>query len=223
LVILGDLSAKYESNGDPASVSSGDGDLGGRSYGCYQFASAMGIPQAFVAWAKEQTELFGDYGAALTESGEVNSDEFVEKWRELGNVDPLGFAQLQHDYTKQVYYDAAVTTLKDNLAIDINSRSEALQQVLWSRAVQYSAGNMLELFNDACNSADQDIANISDQDLIYNIYEVLIQDGKQAYEKDNGLWHSPDDWLNGSRDVIDGLINRFTNEREEALSMLAGA
>lgn len=217
---LGDLSKNYESSGDPASVSSGCGDLGGRSYGMYQFASNAGIPQAFITWLKDQPEPFNNYGIVLEESGPVNSCGFIEKWRELGIVDSIGFGQLQHDYTKAVYYDEAVETLLANLCFDVNNRSEALQQVLWSRAVQYSAGNMLELFSDACNLAEQPIDAISDYDLIYNIYELLIQDGNNAYQRDNGLWHSPDDWLNGSQDVIDGLLNRFHNERNEALAML---
>ena len=218
--MLGDLSKQYESSGDPAIVSSGCGDLGGRSYGMYQFASNRGVVAAFVAWAEDQPEPLGNYGLALEENYPINSDEFVEKWRELGNVDPVGFAQLQHDYAKQVYYDQAVTVLLDNFGIDVNSRSEALQQVLWSRAVQYSSGNMLELFSDACKLAEQEIESINDNDLIYNIYELLIQDGNQAYQKSNGLWHSPDDWLNGSRGIIDGLVNRFYNERNDALAML---
>ena len=36
---LGKLSAAYESNGDPAIVSTGEGDRGGISYGAYQLAS----------------------------------------------------------------------------------------------------------------------------------------------------------------------------------------
>ena len=36
---LGNLSAVYESNGDPACVSSGVNDAGGISYGTYQLAS----------------------------------------------------------------------------------------------------------------------------------------------------------------------------------------
>lgn len=218
--MLGDLSKQYESNGDPANVSSGYGDLGGRSYGMYQFASNMGIVDAFVAWVQEQPQPLGNYGIVLAESGPVNSDEFIAKWQELGNVDPVGFAELQHSYTKQVYYDSAVYELLTNFGIDVDGRSEALQQVLWSRAVQYSAGNMLELFSNACDLAEQSIEAISDHDLIYNIYEVLIQDGQNAYEKDNGLWHSPNDWINGSHDVIGGLINRFYNERNDALAML---
>jgi len=37
--MLGDLSAKYESSGDPGSVSSGYQDPGGKSYGAYQLSS----------------------------------------------------------------------------------------------------------------------------------------------------------------------------------------
>ena len=45
---LGDLSASYESNGNPGCVSSGAGDLGGISYGAYQLASAAGSVDAFI-------------------------------------------------------------------------------------------------------------------------------------------------------------------------------
>ena len=44
------LVMKYEAGGDPASVSSGSGDLGGRSYGSYQFSSSAGIVDDFVEW-----------------------------------------------------------------------------------------------------------------------------------------------------------------------------
>jgi hypothetical protein len=218
--MLGSLSEQYESNGDPACVSYGCGDLGGQSYGMYQFSSTAGVVTAFVQWIKQQSGPLSNYGIVLERSGEVNSDEFIAKWQELGNNDPSGFGQLQHDYTKAMYYDEAVQNIIYSLEFDVNNHGQALQQVLWSRAVQYSPGNMVELFNDACNLAGQDISNINDDNLIYNIYEFLIQDGNQAYQKDDGLWHSPNNWLNGSRDIIDALISRFHNERSEALAML---
>ena len=40
--IISSLSAKYESSGDPACVANNAGDLGGISYGKYQFASNVG-------------------------------------------------------------------------------------------------------------------------------------------------------------------------------------
>ena len=45
---LGDLSALYESNGDPGCVSTGYGDLGGISYGAYQLASNTGSVEEFI-------------------------------------------------------------------------------------------------------------------------------------------------------------------------------
>ena len=41
--MLGDIAKKYESNGNPATVSTGHGDLGGQSYGMFQLASRGGI------------------------------------------------------------------------------------------------------------------------------------------------------------------------------------
>lgn len=218
---LGDLSKTYESSGDPASVSTGSGDLGGISYGCFQFASEKGIPQDFVNWAAEQPDPLGNYGRALQESGEVNSQEFIDKWRELGTVDPVGFEELQWQYCKGVYFDQGNQNLINQLDLDVTTHSEALQQVLWSHSVHYSAYYMPELFRGALEISGVSINDISDHDFIYYIYEYLIHDGKNAYQLNNGSWHSPQDWFNGSEDVIDGLLNRCYNEREDALGILA--
>lgn len=44
LICLAHFLAKYESNGDPAVISSGQGDAGGVSYGAYQFSSVQDHP-----------------------------------------------------------------------------------------------------------------------------------------------------------------------------------
>ena len=46
--MLGDLSAQYESNGNPGCISDGYGDPGGKSYGTYQFSSNAGSLNQFV-------------------------------------------------------------------------------------------------------------------------------------------------------------------------------
>ena len=58
--MLGDLSKKYESNGDPGTISSGYGDAGGKSYGMYQFSSTMGVVDNYVKWLRENGYGFGD-------------------------------------------------------------------------------------------------------------------------------------------------------------------
>lgn len=201
---LGELSAKYESNGDPATISDGAGDYGGKSYGVYQFAINAGVPEAFIEYAcSYPDEALANYGKTLAQF-EVGSDDFDEQWRAIGTADPEGFSKLQHDYVKGVYYDSAVELLS-NIGFSMDGHSEALQQVLWSRSVQYSSYWMPELFQSAAVLAGTTLDAIDDHNLIYNIYEVNITDSS---------WHQ------GSPDVQAGLINRFNNEREEALAML---
>ena len=94
---LGSLSAVYESNGDPACVSSGVNDAGGISYGTYQLASNCGSVDEFLGWSLRQGGYYTDYARALVDSGEINSDEFIDQWKELGAIDRQGFAKMQHD------------------------------------------------------------------------------------------------------------------------------
>lgn len=202
---LGELSAKYESCGDPAAVSCSAGDAGGVSYGLYQFATNCGVPQAFVEWLQTQPEPWANYGRALASSGQPGEIGFSQCWKDIGETDPGGFGQLQHDYVKAVYYDSAAQMLRDQLGFEIEARSEALKQVLWSRAVQYSAHWMPELFQNAADMAAQSLDDIDDEELIANIYEVNLTDPS---------------WTSGSPSLRPGLFNRFRNEREEALAML---
>lgn len=48
--MLGDLSKRYESNGNPGCISSGLGDAGGKSYGMYQMSSRMGVVDDYIQW-----------------------------------------------------------------------------------------------------------------------------------------------------------------------------
>lgn len=48
--MLGDLSARYESDGNCGCISNNPGDAGGKSYGMYQFASRPGILQDYCMW-----------------------------------------------------------------------------------------------------------------------------------------------------------------------------
>jgi hypothetical protein len=201
---LGELSAKYESNGDPAAISSGYGDLGGVSYGAYQFASNVGVPQAFVQWL---ININSSNGYRLNQF-EVGSDEFNNEWQVIAEENYNEFLGLQHEYVYINYYNRAANLLLANLGFNIEEHSDALKQVLWSRSVQYSARWMPELFLKACECANEDIHSINDYNLIYHIYEYLIINGEA------------DDWINGSDGVIQGLYNRFYNERNDALSLL---
>jgi hypothetical protein len=222
---LGFLAAKYESCADPGRVSSGHGDLGGISYGAIQFASKSGSVDAFIDWLKQSADeyrlVIGDELSLYA----VNSHEFIATWERIGDYNNVlcgPFLDAQMEYGAAVYYRAAADRLLDTLGFDASQRSNALHQVIYSRAVQCSAFWIKDLFEDAAQIAGKALADMSDEELIRSVYQVLINDGEKAYQKDDGLWTSPDDWVNGSRDVIDGLLNRFHRERDDALILLAG-
>lgn len=213
---LGDLSAEYESNGNPGTISTGDGDLGGKSYGCYQFAINAGVPQDFVSWLINHGK--EPFATALA-AAPAGSEEFDANWRALADADPDGFADVQHEYTKAMYFDPAVDALA-GVGLYVLSRSEALQQVVWSRSVQYGPGVIAELFQEGAAYVGQDVAAASDADLIKGVYSFLASEADFEAAACCGFYRSPKRWANGSADVIDGLHTRFINEQAKALAML---
>ena len=93
------LVLRYEAGGDPATVSSGSGDLGGRSYGTYQFSSTAGVVDDFVQWLCNYPEdCYANYGRVLKEAYPINSNNFVATWKNIGTVDADGFQRLQDEY-----------------------------------------------------------------------------------------------------------------------------
>lgn len=224
---IAELVRKYEAGGDPAAVSDAcnGGDLGGISYGIYQLSSNAGSVESFLRFVCEykKPEL-ANYGKVLLDY-EINSEGFKDQWRSIGNIDPDGFGELQDAYAQEVYYERAADLLRKNY-YEVNDKSTAMQAVLLSRAVQYSAGNMVELYTEAARRLGH--PNLSyindrffDEQMIGAIYDFLAEECDNAYQKSNGLYHSPKDWANGSYTVVKiGLKNRFINEKADALAML---
>lgn len=204
--MLGDLSAKYESNGNPATISSGFLDLGGKSYGMYQLASDVGSVHAYLGWLKRNNYWFAD---KLLEHA-VGSAPFDDVWEFLGTGENKeDFAKSQHDYIKYAYYDEACEALRRN-NFDVDKHSEVMKDVVWSRAVQYGAGNIVDMFTEACQKLGH--PNLSyvddkhfDKAMIKAIYLEVC---------------STPEWTNGSPHLRYGLYARFKNECEEALAKL---
>ena len=202
--MLGDLSKKYESNGDPGCISTGWGDAGGKSYGMYQLSSNMGIVRDFTSWLIRRGCWFGD--ALAVEP--VGSKQFDDTWITLATEHKDEFSRWQHDYIEDLYYDVAVKALEQNY-FNINKHSYTMQDVIWSRAVQYGPGRIVEMFVEAVNKLGY--PNLSyvddkrfDADLIGAIYDVC----------------ATPEWTSGSLALREGLYNRFAAEKEEAWKRL---
>lgn len=138
-MLLGSLSAKYESNGNPATISENK-DTGGVSYGAYQFASNFGVPLDFAEWcisSGEGVEAGEKLKAAYALDGNTYGDEFNKEWKAIAQASPEGFLLLQHNFTKARFYDVLVERLEKSVeGFDIDNYTIALKNVIWSRAVQ---------------------------------------------------------------------------------------
>jgi murein DD-endopeptidase MepM/ murein hydrolase activator NlpD len=202
---LGKLSAKYETGGrGPGTVSSGAGDPGGVSYGSYQMASKMGVPTRFVTqsgfrWLQDFQNLT------------AGTPQFTAVWKRIAAEQPDAFQEAQHAYIKKTHYDLLVAKILGDDKLDVNTRSGALQNVVWSTAVQHGPGTPI-VHRACCNVSCATTDPRYDELLIRAIYAERGRkkpDGKLAY------------FSRSSPNVQASVSNRFKNELQDALAMLA--
>lgn len=200
--MLGDLSKKYESNGDPAAISSGVSDLGGKSYGMYQMASNLGVLADFIRWAQVK-----GYAFAYRLCNNYQKETFDEEWRKCAVEYEYTFSNAQHQFIKERYYDVAKELLKDAM-YDLDNHTEVMQDVVWSRAVQYGPYQIVEMFTEACKSIGcPNLSYVDDRAFDYNMIEAVYQNVCKTEE-----------WTNGSPALREGLYARFDAECAEALA-----
>ena len=192
---LGILSEKYEGGG-AGTISTGEGDAGGVSYGTFQLATNTGSAASFVAWLQERSDFGKGYGDMLSKC-EPGSLEFSHLWLWLADTDPEGFAALQDEYVKPKYYDAACE-VAGKRGVDTEGMPDALKCVLFSNAIQHGAYWAGVLLADAFST---DPAR-----WIRNIYNTKLTDMT---------------WSDGAPSLRPGLFERWENEKQEALAMLA--
>ena len=167
LKALGSLSAEYESTGNAAAI--GRDPYGGWSYGMYQLRSATGAVTSFLELLRKE---YPNLAAVLDarggdESARQGTEEFREAWRELAKKDD--FTQAQHRFIEVSYFSPAAEYLLKETNFDVRSRSSALQNVLWSLAVQHGPNGAVKLIKKAIGSAE--ISDMEDSELIDAIYD----------------------------------------------------
>lgn len=205
---LGDLSKKYESNGDPGCISSGWGDAGGKSYGMYQLASNTGSVESYIKWLRKSGYWFAD---KLAEHP-VGSIAFDDVWRYLAASGNRGdFEKSQHDFIKAMYYDRAVAALARAMYHVEDKHSDVMKDVIWSRAVQYGAGQIVEMFEAAALSIGYpNLSYVDDESFDVQMIEAIYMN----------VCSTPE-WTNGSLALREGLYRRFRNECADALERLS--
>ncbi len=213
--VLGKLSEKFEvGKRGVGTVSGGQGDPGGVSYGCYQMTSRPNGGTVARFLRDEAGRPFADRFAGL----QPGTAAFSAAWRALAEEQPETFRAAQHAFIRRTHFDPMCDALKRTAGLDPLARSHALQDCIWSTAVQHGGGSRILLtVCDAIRSAGTPRPEDGvryDEALIRAIY---AERGRRR--EDGKLAHFP----SSSPAVQSGVARRFERELEDALKMLAGA
>jgi hypothetical protein len=207
---LGDLSKKYETGGrGSTTISGGVGDAGGVSYGTYQMTSKPGggtvarfVAQPDFPWRTDFTGLT------------PGSAEFSAKWREIATRFPDNFRNAEHEFIKRTHFDPLCQKIEADHGVDIPHCSHAVQDVIWSTAVQHGPNtNIVHLtfaLMRAAGTFDPAAPNF-DRNAIIAIYT------ERGRKDANGvLVH----FSHNSQAVQHSVARRFVEEIADALKML---
>jgi hypothetical protein len=204
---IGSLSAQFESGGDGVD-SIGYDDQGGTSYGAYQIASRPGTMRLFIDYLRDQAP---DWARRLDGAGPLNTGgrkgTAPREWRRIAMEDPERFARLQQDFISQTHYVPALQEIQERTGIDLSGQSSALQEVLWSTAVQHGPRGAARIFSNAIGETDPATSSgiQFEQRLIDRVYSAR---GRQ--------------FGGSSGRVASAVKRRFEEERGMALDMLKG-
>jgi len=202
---LGQLSAKYETGGrGPGTVSTGAGDPGGVSYGSYQMATKMGTVTKFVnqpnfPWRSDFQNLT------------PGTAQFTAVWKRIAQEQTAAFQEAQHAYIKKTHYDLLAAKILAETGLDVNTRSHALMDAVWSTAVQH--GGASPIVCRACSSVSCDRSDPKYDELL--IKAIYAERGKK--KSDGNLAY----FSKSSPNVQQGVANRFRSECQDALAMLS--
>jgi len=201
---LGALSARFESNGNPASI--GHDSTGGFSYGTYQIATLTGTFSDFMNFLRRQfPALAQPLDAAGGPTAATNgTQQFQAAWKSEAQQNPSLFEQAQHDYIQTTHYDVQVAKLQANFGLDVNQRSRALQNVVWSMAVQM--GNTTQtIFKNVLKNVS-DVDTLDDAQLIPLLYAERSK--VDVY------------FASSTPAVKAAVVKRYQQEQKDALQML---
>ena len=201
---LGELSGRYETGGrGPSTVSSGKGDQGGVSYGSYQMSSKPDGGTVARFLTAPEFPYPGAFGSL-----QPGAEAFTAQWKALVAQDAERFAAAEHAFIHRTHFAALSSRIFTATGLDVTTRSAALQNVVWSVAVQHGPATSLVAKALKDTLAKGDDGSDSDVTLINAIYEERLRcqpDGALCYFAGN------------STAVQQGVRQRFVQERRDAL------
>ncbi|MCH5277696.1 MAG: hypothetical protein J1E80_07675 [Desulfovibrionaceae bacterium] len=200
----GRLSARYESGSEGAAAIGYDRN-GGTSYGTYQISSRQGTFASFLKFLGEREPAMAE---RLRRAGPPNTGStrggVPKVWKAIAEEQPERFEALQAEFIRDSHYNPALRGVRK--ALGVEELSPALQEVLWSTAVQHGPTGARRLFGRAAAEIAASGGDPRDEAaLIDTVY--TLRKGQFA---------------SSSPGVRAAVRSRFDDERRQALAMLRG-
>jgi hypothetical protein len=169
---IGALSSHFESGEQGPGVVGYDPN-GGTSYGTYQISSRAGTMHHFIDYMSEQAP---DLASKLKAAGAANtgsaSGRMPEVWKKIAAADPVRFSKLQYDFIEKSHYVPALQEISERTGLDVSKAPRALQEVLWSTAVQHGPNGAARLFTKAIGRAQAKNGGVKLDQLIGSVYDL---------------------------------------------------
>lgn len=197
----GALSALFESGGDGGIAAIGYDRRGGTSYGKFQMSSRAGTMDAFIRYLDTHAP---DMASRLRQSGSANtgsrSGAMPAAWKEIASSQPARFEELQDNFIHRNHFSPAYRAISK--AMNVDSMSPAMQEVLFSTAVHHGPTGAVRIFAKAYGRTGG-FSPASEAEFIRNIYSIRQRQFTTSTE--------------GVRTAVQG---RLGDELRMALSML---
>jgi hypothetical protein len=209
----GSLAAKFESGAEGIAAIGYDRH-GGTSYGKFQIASRVGTMDKFLRYLETGAP---DLAARLKASGPANTGgrtgRMPEVWKKIAGEDPQRFESLQNDFIRESHFEPALEQLAAGTGVAFGAMPAALQEVVFSTAVQHGPGGAFRIISRALSRMGEgSLGKIRQSpEAIKQAGEELI---KQIYAIRAGQFSS------SSRQVQAAARERLRQEMREALTML---
>ena len=171
---LGSLAAQFESG--KAGISAiGYDRVGGTSYGKYQIASRVGTMNNFFSFLDKEAP---DISKQLRAAGPANTGsrrgKMPDAWQKIAAEQPARFEALQEKFIHDSHYAPALDAVTRAAGIDPARLSPAMQEVLWSTAVQHGPAGATRIFNRAVSKGGFDSMQ-AERKLIDNVYAIRAE------------------------------------------------
>lgn len=177
---LGQIAAKFESAGDVGAVAADA--AGSFSYGAFQINTGVGAARAsggsmadFLEFAKEEDQSIANKleAAGGWQAAQRKDPAFVEAWKEIAKNKPKKFYNLQHQYIAKSHYIPVINALKKR-GIDLSKRPRAIQEIVWSIAVNSGVGGATGIIQKAVKESPKSLEGMTDEELLNSILDQKV-------------------------------------------------